>query len=298
MHTVITPVHPDPVLLTFDTVVKATEVGHAIEDAVSDGSLGEVTLIPARSADIRELCRVHQARYVAAVQAGEPEDLASSNGIGWDPNLFEIAAGSAGAIRDAALEAIATSSAVGALSAGLHHARYAHGAGYCTFNGLVVAARAALDIGARRILILDVDAHCGGGTASLIADIDGIEQLDISVNGFDRYQSDSSSTLVLTKPESYLSTLTSELDRVVDPAGIDLVIHNAGMDVHERAGGPAGFTTAMVAERERLIFEWARSHELPVAWTLAGGYTSTGFSLRQVADLHLLTVKAAIDAHK
>ena len=54
----------------------------------------------------------------------------------------------------------------GSLSSGLHHARREKGAGFCTFNGLVIAAREALTAGARSVLILDFDAHCGGGTRS------------------------------------------------------------------------------------------------------------------------------------
>ena len=298
LHTVFVPVHRVPARLTFDTVVKAAEVGQAIGDAVAAGRLERVELVPARPASREELERIHDPAYVAAVVSGTPEHLAASNGIGWDPNLFDIAAGSAGAIRDAALAALATGGFVGALSAGLHHARFERGNGYCTFNGLALAVHAALDAGARRVLVLDVDAHSGGGTASLIADVEGAEQLDVSLIHYDAFEPTERCRSVMTDPAGYLSTLERELDAVVDPAGIDLVIHNAGMDVHERAGGVRGMTTAVVAERERMVFEWAAHHGLPVAWTLAGGYTSAAFSLREVAELHLLTPAAAIAARR
>lgn len=296
MHTIVTPVHPDPAVLTFDTVVKAKEVHAALTEAMDEGDIAPIDLIPARSATVAELARVHDLAYIVAVRTGEPESLAVSNGIGWDPHLFDIAAGSAGSIRDAALEALATGGVVGALAAGLHHARRDRGNGYCTFNGIALALRAVADAGARRALVLDVDGHCGGGTASLINTIPGAEQLDISVHHFDSYVSDDRSRLVMTDGDRYLETLGNELERVVDPAGIDLVIHNAGMDIHEGAGGVSGISSAVVAERERMIFEWARRHQLPVAWTLAGGYTSSGMTLRHVAELHLLTVKAALAA--
>lgn len=295
-HTVFVPVHPGPERLTFDTVVKAEEVRRAIEDAIAAGRLEPVELVGARPVDRSDLCRIHDPAYVDAVLTGRPEGLAASNGIGWDPHLFAIAAGSAGAIRDAALHALATGGFVGALSAGLHHARRGRGNGYCTFNGLVVAAQAAVEAGARRVLILDVDAHCGGGTASLIDGMAGVEQVDVSLIGFDTYTSVPGCRLVMTDPEDYLATLADELDRIVDPAGIDLVIHNAGMDVHERAGGLTGMTTAVVASRERMVFAWAARHGLPVAWTLAGGYRSYEFDLADVAALHLLTPAAAIAA--
>jgi hypothetical protein len=74
----------------------------------------------------------------------------------------------------------------GALSSGLHHARADRGAGFCTFNGLAVTAHAALDFGAERPQVLDLDAHCGGGTRSM-TDPDSVVQIDVSTVGFDRW---------------------------------------------------------------------------------------------------------------
>ena len=52
------------------------------------------------------------------------------------------------------------------------------------------AARAALAAGAASVLdTLDLDAHCGGGTASLIAEEPRIWQLDVSVCDTDSYES-------------------------------------------------------------------------------------------------------------
>src|SRR5260370_35742530 len=77
----------------------------------------------------------------------------------------------------------------GSLSSGLHHARHARGAGFCTFNGLVIAAREALAAGAASVLILDLDAHCGGGTASLIAEYPSIRPGAASVDRYCRFRS-------------------------------------------------------------------------------------------------------------
>ena len=56
----------------------------------------------------------------------------------------------------------------GALSSGLHHASTERGNGFCTFNGLALAARALMDGGANHVLILDLDAHCEGGTYEIV----------------------------------------------------------------------------------------------------------------------------------
>lgn len=181
----------------------------------------------------------------------------------------------------------------GPVSSGLHHAKVATGDGYCVLNGLVVAARVAVDLGgARRILILDLGAHCGGGTAELIEGFEQVEQVDVSVFPFDVYDWRPDARLTICSGEDYLSVVERELARIPEPGSIDLVIYNAGMDVYEHAGGVHGVDTAAVRERERMVFEWASTHGLPVAFALAGGYTSSKIDLDGVARLHRITVDA------
>jgi acetoin utilization deacetylase AcuC-like enzyme len=145
------------------------------------------------------------------------------------------------------------------------------------------------------VLILDLDAHCGGGTASIIDGVDGIEQVDVSTSSFDRYAPRPDARLEITDHTEYLQVVGRVLDETPDPSGIDLVIYNAGMDVHEGAGGDPGFTTELVRARERLVLGWADSFGLPVSFTLAGGYSGYGLDMAGVADLHLETFRAAAE---
>ncbi len=64
----------------------------------------------------------------------------------------------------AAKLAVETGRTNGSISSGQHHAKYATGDGFCTFNGLALAAKRALDSGTRQVLIIDTDAHGAGGT--------------------------------------------------------------------------------------------------------------------------------------
>jgi acetoin utilization deacetylase AcuC-like enzyme len=52
------------------------------------------------------------------------------------------------------------------------------------------------------------------------------------------------------------------------------VLYNAGMDPHQDCpvGGLAGIDELLLAQRERMVFEWCRRRDLPVAFVLAGGY--------------------------
>ena len=70
------------------------------------------------------------------------------------------------------------------------------------------------------------------------------------------------------------------------------------MDPHEdcTTGGLKGIDTQVLRERERLVFDWARSRGVPVAFGIGGGYVSRRLEQTQLVELHLLTVEAACDA--
>jgi acetoin utilization deacetylase AcuC-like enzyme len=274
----------------FDTTRKADAIVASLQ---RDPIVG-VELVAPTPATADELVLVHDRSYVDAVFAGEPWGLASSHGIpgGWDDEFPHAVAASSGGVRDAALAALLSGGVTGSLSSGLHHARRDSGNGYCTFNGLVLAALAARDAGAQRVLILDLDAHCGGGTAALIAGLDGVEQVDVSVIHYDTFSPRHDARLAFARAEVYLPTVRAELDDIIDPERVDLVLYNAGMDPHEDAGGVWGIDAAMLAQRETMVFDWLQDHRLPCAFVLAGGYT-TGCEMADLVALHRLTIAAA-----
>lgn len=120
----------------------------------------------------------------------------------------------------------------GSLSRGLHHARRNRGEGFCAFNGLVIAAKSALAEGARSVLIIDLDAHCGGGTHSLVTDDPRMWQLDVSVDDFDDYTPAERTTLDhVNSSEEYLPTIGQRLEAFASSKqAFGLCISNAGMD--------------------------------------------------------------------
>ena len=70
---------------------------------------------------------------------------------------------------------------------GSHHAARGHGAGFCVFNDVAVAAAVLLAEGrVGRILVVDLDVHQGDGTAEIVQDLKfddfGKEKFEISVN--------------------------------------------------------------------------------------------------------------------
>jgi acetoin utilization deacetylase AcuC-like enzyme len=60
-----------------------------------------------------------------------------------------------------------------------HHATASIGAGYCFLNNVAIAAQYALDKGAKRVVILDVDYHHGNGTQDIFYSRDDVFFLSI-----------------------------------------------------------------------------------------------------------------------
>ncbi len=279
----------------FDTTRKARWVA----DSLTSRPIRGVDLREPRPLHREQVLGAHDPAYVRAVETGAPESLAESQGFPWDGGLWPMVLASNGGVVAAALAARrgGAGGVAGSLSSGLHHARRERGAGFCTFNGLAMAAQHALGSGAGSVLVLDLDAHCGGGTHSLIRDDPRIWQLDVSVSDFDDYAPSARASLdVVTDAAGYLPRITQRLEELATGAPrFDLCLYNAGMDPYEGCdlGGLPGITREMLAERERLVFGWCRERGVPVAFVLAGGYLGARLDEAGLVDLHRLTITAA-----
>ena len=242
---------------SFDTTRKAAWLAESLQQAPIAG----VDILPPAPLTPEEVAAIHAPAYVDAVRTGRPRGLATSMGFSWDSGLWPMVLSSNGGVV-AAVRAALTDGVAGSLSSGLHHARAEHGAGFRTFNGLALAARAALDAGPRRVLILYLDEHCGGGTCSLLVGDDATWRLDVAVSRFDRYTPGPQQRLaVVDDAADYLATINDELTSIAASApGFDLCHYNAGMDSYERCdiGGLPGISADILEQREELVFDWCR----------------------------------------
>ncbi|MSP63859.1 MAG: hypothetical protein EXR72_26640 [Myxococcales bacterium] len=280
----------------FDTTRKARWVAESIAAAPIAG----VDIVAPPPVSEALLLAVHGAAYIAAVRTGAPRSLAESQGFAWDPGLWPMVLASNGGAVAAALAALGGDggSVAGSLSSGLHHAKRDHGDGYCTFNGLALAVHAALEAGARSILLLDLDAHCGGGTHSLLGDDPRVRHVDVAVDSFDHYVPSGRNTLdLINRADRYLPMVEARL-AALDGERFDLCLYNAGMDPFEGCdiGGLAGITGAVLAQREELVFGWCRRTSTPVAFVLAGGYVGERLDRDALVGLHRLTIGVAARA--
>ena len=228
-----------------------------------------------------ELLAIHDPKYLDHILAK-------------DPALIASILASTGGVRDGLDAALATGAAC-SLSSGLHHAKRDSEDGFCYVNGLALAALRALDephsLGS--VGILDTDAHCGGGTYSLVGENEEIRIADISVSDFDSWSSNHERHFLKTVRTSnrYLEAIEAGLEHLSD---VDVLIYNAGMDPFQgcRVGGLSGITHEVLTEREQMVARWCSETSTPVLFVLAGGYTGPKLDLDGVARLHLITIKA------
>jgi acetoin utilization deacetylase AcuC-like enzyme len=252
------------------------------------------------------LRRVHTAAYVEAVRTGEPRALAESQKFPWSPALWpSVLLTNGGAL--AAAERALDDGLAAVLASGFHHAHADHGEGFCTFNGLVVAAEALREAGRlQRVAVLDLDLHYGNGTASLCASRPWL--FNCSIYGNDYFQNkpyrdvenprhtDGPNHVSFALPNrSGLEALLDALERgakaVLAAGRPDLMLYQAGADPYkEDPYSPLDLDLPHLHERDRWVFAWARREGLPLAWTLAGGYTP---DISKVVAVHLGTFDAA-----
>ncbi|MBW4653231.1 MAG: histone deacetylase [Kaiparowitsia implicata GSE-PSE-MK54-09C] len=161
---------------------------------------------------------------------------------------------------------------------GTHHAFPSYGSGFCIFNDLAIAARAVQKLGlAQRVLVVDLDVHQGDGTAFIFRGDPSVVTFSMhcDVNFPNQKQQ---SDLDVALPEGmedgdYLRTLAHYLPDLLTQIKPDLVLYDAGVDVHggDRLGKLA-LTDIGLLRRDMQVLETCAGLGFPVACVIGGGY--------------------------
>ncbi len=261
--------------------------------------------------DESHLLQVHTPEYINAIQCGDPRELAESQKFPWSPELYPSVLLTNGGVLAAARNAMETGVS-GALASGFHHSFADHGEGFCTFNGLIIAAETLRAEGhLRSVAILDLDLHYGNGTASLAAERPWVRALSIYGNDYTnnthyrdvsqrRHEDGQNHISVPLIPGSHDAlTLHASLEEYLPwliAEGLpDLLLFQAGADpLRDDPYSPLDLGHDDLLERDRAVFGFARAHGIPVAWVLAGGYSR---DITRIVEVHLNTARACMESY-
>jgi len=207
------------------------------------------------------------------------------------------------------------------IGGGFHHAFPDHGEGFCVIHDVAVAIRRLQrDKKIVRAMTVDCDVHQGNGTAAIFgamrevndplpskasftpspADLRGATTGDVFTislhqeNNYPMWKPPSSIDVNLpdgTADDDYLAWLDNALSSGLRQFEPELICYIAGADPYreDQLGGLA-LTIEGLKRRDELMFRVARTRDIPVMVTFAGGYA------RRVEDtvtIHCNTVIAA-----
>ncbi|HEX6241131.1 MAG TPA: hypothetical protein VFZ61_09575 [Polyangiales bacterium] len=241
-----------------------------------------IELVAPEPTSIAALSKVHDLNFVEEVL-----QMKRRNGFGsWSASVARSLVYTCGACYGSARVALKDGVSA-SLTSGFHHAGPEAGRGFCTFNGLMATAVQLLEEGrVRKLAIVDCDYHYGDGTQAIINAQDlGSRILHHSFG--ERYRRPE-------QAEDYLAAVR-DLRGAFETFRPEIVIYQAGADVH--VDDPLGglLTTDQMRTRDQLVFSIARDLSIPITWNLAGGYqVELDGTIPRVVQLHLITFEEAL----
>ena len=245
-----------------------------------------------------DLLRVHTPEWVTKLKTGTltASDIMKLE-IPYSPELREAVWLAAGGSILAAQSALRAGFSCN-IGGGFHHAYPNHGEGFCAIHDVAVAIRRLQhDKSIHRAIVVDTDVHHGNGTAAIFANDPTVFTLSIhQKNNYPAHKPPSTVDLNMddrVDDAEYLGALLPAVEKALNEFRPDMLFYIGGADpfCEDQLGGLA-LTKKGLLERDRRVFEHARTRNVPVATTLAGGYA------RRVEDtvrIHINTIVAARD---
>jgi acetoin utilization deacetylase AcuC-like enzyme len=262
----------------------------------------DIELVEAPPATDTQILYAHDPSYLIKVIEGtlSPQEQREI-GFPWSVQMVERSRRSAGATVAAAKTALQEGIAAN-LAGGTHHAYRDTGSGFCVFNDSAIAARTLQkEINpSLKIAVIDLDVHQGNGTAAILQNDDSI--FTLSMHGennfpFKKEQSDLDVGLADgCNDEIYLRSLSTALDQLDSRFKADCLIFLAGADPHEGDRlGRLDVSKDGMRLRDEMVFKYALDRQLPIAFSMAGGY---GKEIKSTVDIHFQTIKTALQFQK
>ena len=266
------------------------------EKLIAEGVASPDDFVCPEPADDRDILRVHTAEWVEKLKTGTVSlsDIMKLE-VPYSRELvkaFWLAAGGTILAAQAAMR-----DGFGCnLGGGFHHAYPGHGEGFCAIHDVAVAIRRLQADGSiHKAMVIDTDVHHGNGTAAIFAEDHAVFTLSIhQQNNYPAHKPASTLDLDLEDgvgDEAYLGVLLPAVRRSIADFRPDILFYVGGADPYreDQLGGLA-LTLEGLKTRDASVFEEARTRNVPVATTFAGGYA---VRVEDTVRIHVNTVLGA-----
>lgn len=268
------------------------------EQLLYEGTIKDENLFVPEKAELEDLLLTHSQEYLSKLDGGLlTEKEIRRIGFPMSPVLVErgkyIAMGTYQAARFAMETGIGMN-----IAGGTHHSFSDFGEGFCVYNDIAIAANMLLERGeAQRILVVDLDVHQGNGTAHIFRNKEAV--FTFSMHGEKNFPTRKEvSSLDIGLPDgieddAYLAILKDTLPRVIDHFQPDFAFYQAGVDVIKQDKlGRLALTKNGCKERDRFTLQLLKSHQIPVAVSMGGGYSPR---IGDILECHANTYRVAQD---
>jgi acetoin utilization deacetylase AcuC-like enzyme len=265
---------------------------------VAEALKGLLPVLPAPEVPKEALFLAHDARYLERLfREGLSRQESLRLGLPYSPSLLRRALHAAGGTLLAAADALRTGLGLN-LAGGTHHAFPDRAEGYSLFNDVAVAVAWLRKGGfSGRVLVVDLDAHQGNGTAVFFQNDPTVYTL--SLHGERNYPlKKERSDLDVGLPdgvgdEAYLRALDMALEKAWDFRPT-LVFYNAGVDVLEGDRfGRLALSLEGVRRRDGRVFRFAKALGVPLVVVMGGGYNRDP---RLTVEAHAATYRLALSS--
>ena len=289
-----------------------------IEQGIADPS----DFLTPQPASDQDILLVHTPGYVNKLKTGTlsaREELELE--VPYSPELVDAFWLAAGGSILAAQNALKDGVAIN-IGGGFHHAFPDHGEGFCMIHDVAVAIRRMQRDGKiRTAMTVDCDVHQGNGTAAIFAGTRTVSELlpsqgpaiagkrplmrgahagdvfTISLHQENNYPAlKPPSSIDVDLPDGitdhdYLAWLDNALSSGLRHFEPDLICYIAGADPYcEDQLGGLSLTIEGLKRRDELVFQVAKTRNIPVMGTYAGGYAQR---IEDTVAIHSNTVAAA-----
>jgi acetoin utilization deacetylase AcuC-like enzyme len=296
------------------------------ERLISTGVAEHADFLEPQPATDQDVLLVHKPEYVQKLKTGtlSPREEMEME-IPYSRDLVDAfwlaAGGSILAARQALKDRVCIS-----IGGGFHHAHPDHGEGFCMIHDVAVAIRRLQrDDQIRTAMTVDCDVHQGNGTAAIFAGtrteslplpsvpastldqkwaaktrMRGAHAGDVFTislhqhNNYPVYKPPSSIDVDLPDgigDDDYLAWLDNALSSAFRQFEPDLLCYIAGADPYrEDQLGGLDLTIEGLKKRDELVFRVAKTRDIPVMVTYAGGYA---MNVEDTVTIHTNTVIAA-----